>query len=112
MKRQIVDKLTNEGTPLSEALKVAELPSSSYYYRTAGKRKSRAPDEGLVAAISAVRSGRNEVYGYRKVTRALQAGGKAVNGKKGAAPPARSGPDPTQKNKRAAVDAPTAYQTG
>jgi putative transposase len=77
-----VDKLTNEGTLLPAALAAAELSSSSHYYRPAGKRKARALDEGLVAAISAARNGRNEVYGYRKVTRELRANGMTVNGKK------------------------------
>jgi putative transposase len=82
MKRQLVEKLAQEGTPLPAALAAAELSGSSYYYRPAGKRKVRALDEGLVAAISAARSGRNEVYGYRKVTREIRANGLAVNGKK------------------------------
>ncbi len=68
MKRKLVEKMTAEGTPLPAALKAAELPSSSYYYRPAGTRKPKALDMELAAAITAVRQGRNEVYGYRKIT--------------------------------------------
>lgn len=82
MKRQMVNKLVSEGKSIKVALKAADLASSSYYYRPAGKRKPRVLDAALVAAITAVRRGHNEVYGYRKVTRALRAGGLAVNAKK------------------------------
>ena len=82
MKRRLVDKLTADGTPLVAALNTTELASSSYYYRPAVKRKPRALDMDLVAAITAVRQGHNEVYGYRKITRLLKAQGMTVNGKK------------------------------
>ena len=82
MKRRLVDKLTREGTSLPAALQAAELSSSSYYYHPADKRKPRALDMELVAAIAAVRHGHNEVYGYRKITRMLKAKGMTVNGKK------------------------------
>lgn len=82
MKRQLVDKLTTDGTPLPAVMKAAELSSSSYYYRPAVKRKPRALDMEMVAAITAVRHGRNEVYGYRKITRTLKAQGMMVNSKK------------------------------
>ena len=82
MKRRLVDKLTADGTPLAAALKAAELASSSYYYRPAVTRKPRALDMDLVAAITTVRHGHNEVYGYRKITRILKAQGMTVNGKK------------------------------
>ena len=82
MKRRLVDKLTMEGTPLPAALKASELSSSSYYYRPDVKRKPRALDTELVAAITAVRQGHNEVYGYRKITRLLKAQNMIVNGKK------------------------------
>lgn len=36
----------------------------------------------LVTAITAVRHGHNEVYGYRKITNLLKAEGMTVNGKK------------------------------
>jgi len=58
------------------------LASSSYYYRPVSKRKPRTLDGELVAAINTVRKGYNEVYGYRKVTRALRAKQMTVNGKK------------------------------
>ena len=73
MKRKLVKKMISEGTPLPAALKAAELSSSSYYYRPDVKRKPRALDTELVAAITAVRHGHNEVYGYRKITRTLKA---------------------------------------
>ena len=82
MKRQLVDKLTAEELPLQAALKAMELASSSHYYRPTVKRKPRALDADLVTAINDVRQGHNEVYGYRKVTRALRAKGMTVNDKK------------------------------
>jgi len=82
MKRRLVDTLTKEGASLPAALKAVELSSSSYYYRPAVTRKPRALDMELVAAITAVRHGHNEVYGYRKITRTLKAQGMTINGKK------------------------------
>jgi len=82
MKRQLVDKLAADGIPRLAALKAADLASSSYCYRPAAKRKPRALDADLVVAINEVRQGHNEVYGYRKITRALRAMEMKVNGKK------------------------------
>ena len=48
---------------------------SSYYYHPVSKRKTRALDADLVVAIDKARRGYCEVYGYRKVTKALQAQG-------------------------------------
>jgi len=78
----MVKKMTSEGTPLPAALQAAELCSSSYYYRPKGMRKPKSLDMELVAAITAARQGHNEVYGYRKVTHILKAGGMTVNAKK------------------------------
>ena len=82
MKRKLVDKMTSEGTTLPVALKAAELASSSYYYKPKGTRKPKALDNELTAAIYEVRQGRNDVYGYRKITRALNVRGMVVNAKK------------------------------
>lgn len=82
MKKELVEEMISEGTPLPAALKAAELSSSSYYYRPKGTRKPKALDMDLVTAIKAVRQGHAEVYGYRKITRALKAQGMMVNGKK------------------------------
>jgi putative transposase len=82
MKRKLVKKMTAEGTPLPAALKAAELSGSSYYYRPKVTRKARALDMELVAAITAVRQGHDEVYGYRKITQTLKAQGMTVNAKK------------------------------
>jgi len=82
MKRKLVDTLTTEGTPRTAAMKAVGLASSSYYYRPVSKRKPRALDTGLVAAINKVRQGHGEVYGYRKVTEAVRAMDITVNGKK------------------------------
>jgi len=82
MKRELVAKMTSEGTPLPAALETAELSSSSYYYRPKGTRKPKALDMDLVAAITAIRQGHNEVYGYRKITRTLKSQGMTVNAKK------------------------------
>jgi len=82
MKRKLVDTLTTKGTPRTAAMKAVDLASSSYYYHPVSKRKPRALDTGLVAAINKVRQGHCEVYGYRKVTEALRAMDITVNGKK------------------------------
>jgi len=82
MKRKLVEKMKVEGAPLPTALKAAELSSSSYYYKPKGTRKPRALDMDLVAAITEVRQGRAEVYGYRKITRKLKTQGMMVNAKK------------------------------
>jgi len=81
MKRQLVDKLTAEGARISVALKAAELPASSYYYRPT-IRKPRCLEAELVAAIGRVRQGHAEVYGYRRITKALLAADVRANGKK------------------------------
>jgi putative transposase len=82
MKRKLVEKMISEGSPLPAALKAVELSGSSYYYKPKGTRKPKGLDKELVAAIHEVRRGRNEVYGYRKVTRELRARGMTINGKK------------------------------
>ncbi len=82
MKRKLVNTLTMEGTPRPAAMKVVGLASSSYYYHPVSKRKPRALDADLVAAINQARQGYGEVYGYRKVTKAIRAMDIKVNGKK------------------------------
>jgi len=82
MKRKLVDTLTEKGTPRPAALKAVDLASSSYCYHPVSKRKPRALDADLVAAISEVRKGHSEVYGYRKVTEAIRVMDVRVNGKK------------------------------
>jgi len=82
MKRKLMDTLTIKGTPRTAAMKAVDLASSSYYYRPVSKRKPRALDTGLVAAINKVRQGHGEVYGYCKVTEAVRAMDITVNGKK------------------------------
>jgi hypothetical protein len=72
VKRKLVGRQTMEGTPRPAALKAAGLDSSSYYYRPTLIRKPRALDADLVS-LNQVRRGHGEVYGYRKITRALQA---------------------------------------
>lgn len=82
MKRKLVEKMKSEGTPLTAALKAAELSSSTYYYKPKRKRKAKGLDKELVVAIDEVRQSRAEVYGYRKITQALRRKGIAVNAKK------------------------------
>ena len=82
MKRRLVDKLVSEETPVSAALKAVDLPASSYYYHSASGRKPRCLDADLVAAIHKVRRGHAEVYGYRRITKALSAVDVKANGKK------------------------------
>jgi len=82
MKRQMVKGLIAEGKPLKVALEAVGQAKSSYYYRSAGRRKPRALDGALVRAINEVRQGHASVYGYRKVTMVLKAAGWTVNAKK------------------------------
>jgi len=82
MKRQLVDKLTQQGASISAATRAAGLPSSTYYYRHTSGRKPRHLDPELVAAIGRVRQGHAEVYGYRRITRALSSMEVKANGKK------------------------------
>jgi putative transposase len=82
MKHQMVERLMMEGKPLKVALGAVGMAKSSYYYRSAGRRKPRALDEALVRAINEVRQGHAGVYGYRKVTMALRAARWTVNAKK------------------------------
>ena len=51
MKGRVIQKLTEDGTPLPAALKAAELASSSNYYRSAVTRKPRAFDRELVVGF-------------------------------------------------------------
>ena len=82
MKRELVEKMATEGTPLPAALKATELSTSSYYYRPQETRKPKALDVELVATIKTIRQGHAEVYGYRKITKVLKAQGITVNAKK------------------------------
>lgn len=82
MKRELVEKMATEGTPLPAALKATELSTSSYYYRPKETRKPKALDVELVATIKTIRQGHAEVYGYRKITKVLKAQGITVNAKK------------------------------
>jgi putative transposase len=82
MKRKLVETMKSKGIPLPAALKASELSSSSYYYKPKRMRKPKALDKELTVAIHQACQGRNEVYGYRKVTKALRARGMVINGKK------------------------------
>ena len=82
MKRELVEKMATEGTPLPAALKATELSTSSYYYRPKETREPKALDVELVATIKTIRQGHAEVYGYRKITKVLKAQGITVNAKK------------------------------
>jgi putative transposase len=73
--------VAEEGLKVRAALEVVDLAKSSYYY-TARKRSPRALDGKLINAIEAVLDANRGVYGYRKVARALQAGGLRVNHKR------------------------------
>lgn len=82
MKRNLAEQMVAEGRSVKVALETVCLSRSSYYYRPVKHRKPRPLDESLVKAIEEVRRGYAEVYGYRKVTEALRAEGRVVNGKK------------------------------
>ncbi len=72
--------MSEDGLSLTHALKAAELPKSSWYYRSR-PRPPRPLNPKLVAAIEAAWSGSRGVYGYRKIYKTLRAGGLRVNKK-------------------------------
>lgn len=76
-----MSRLRKAGTPLNAALKAVGLAKSSYFYRP-GSRKPRPLDPVLVSALEELCQGREAVYGYRKMRRALLARGILVNAKK------------------------------
>jgi putative transposase len=76
-----VNRLRKAGTPLTAALKAAGLAKSSYFY-VSKPRKPRPLDPALVRALEDLCRGREAVYGYRKMRRALLARGILVNPKK------------------------------
>lgn len=76
-----MSRLRKGGTPLNAALKAAGLAKSSYFYRPRS-RKPRPLDPALVSALEELCRGREAVYGYRKMRRALLARGLLVNPKK------------------------------
>jgi len=82
MKRKLAKQMVEEGRSVKVALETVGLAGSSYYYKPVKQRKLRSLDSTLVNAIEEVRKGYAEVYGYRKVTEALRASGRVVNGKK------------------------------
>ena len=73
--------VAEDGLSVKDALDAVDLAKSSYYY-AARKRSARPLDNGLIAAIESVLSANRSVYGYRKVSRALQAQGLRVNHKR------------------------------
>lgn len=76
-----MSRLRKAGTPLKAALKAADMSKSSYFYKPA-RRRSRPLDPALVKALEGLCQGREAVYGYRRMTRALSACGIVANGKK------------------------------
>lgn len=82
MKRNLAKQMAEEGQSVKVALEAVDLAGSSYYYKAVKQRKPRPLDSNPVNAIEEMRQGHAEVYGYRKVTEALRASGRVVNGKK------------------------------
>lgn len=76
-----MSRLRKGGTPLNAALKAAGLAKSSYFYAPK-VRKPRPLDPALVRALGELCRGREAVYGYRKMRRALLARGILANPKK------------------------------
>lgn len=74
-------RLRKAGTPLKAALETAGLSKSSYFYKP-GRRRPRPLDPELVAALEDLCRGREAVYGYRRMKRALLDRGIRANAKK------------------------------
>ena len=74
-------RLRKGGTPLNAALKAAGLAKSSFFYAPRSRRP-RPLDPALVRALEELCQGREAVYGYRKMKRALLARGIVANSKK------------------------------
>ena len=93
-RKEIVSRAVVQGMPVKRALSVAEIPSSSYYYRSNGKRIGKAPsthtqygnllvpNEAVVKEINEILSEEFIDYGYERTTQELKKRGFHINKKK------------------------------
>lgn len=93
-RKEIVCKIVSEGMTVAKALSMAEIPRSSYYYKSNGKRKGKKPlgfslKEGIKVTDKVVINDIKDIvgedfidYGYERTTHALRKEGYLINKKK------------------------------
>ena len=93
-RKEVVCKMVGLGMRTSTALAMAEIPRSSYYYRSKGVRKGKEPSthtlkNGQLVSNEQLVNEMNDIlgvdfidYGYARTTRALAGKGYHVNKKK------------------------------
>lgn len=93
-RKEIVIKMVSMGMPTSKALTIAEIPRSTFYYKSNGRKKGKKPngwtlyhgkavsDEMVVEAIEAILGQDFIDYGYIRTTEALKNLGYNINKKK------------------------------
>ena len=93
-RKEIVCKVVSEGMSVSKAMAIAEVPRSSYYYRTNGKRRGKAPsthtmkgdimveNTAVVEEINSMLAEEFIDYGYERTTAELKNRGYQINKKK------------------------------
>ena len=93
-RKEVVCKMVSMGMRTDKALKIAEIPRSSYYYRSTGVRKGKEPSaytlkNGQMVSNEQLVNEMNDIlgidfidYGYARTTKALVEKGYHVNKKK------------------------------
>lgn len=93
-RKEIVIKMVSKGMPTSKALTIANIPRSTFYYKSNGKKKGKNPsgwtlhlgkvvsDEKVVEAIQSILGQDFIDYGYIRTTEALKNLGYKINKKK------------------------------
>ena len=93
-RKEIVCKMVSLGLRTAKALEIAKIPRSTYYYRSSGMRKGKAPsthtlkngqlvsNEELISEMNTILGVDFIDYGYARTTMALVANGYVVNKKK------------------------------
>ncbi len=93
-RKEIVCKMVSQGMHTAKALEIARIPRSTYYYRSRGSRKGKAPSthalkNGQLICNEQLVNEMNDIlgvdfidYGYARTTKALAEEGYHVNKKK------------------------------
>src|SRR5690606_28350687 len=93
-RKEIVSKTVSQGMPVSKALAIAEIPRSSYYYKSNGKRKGKTPsthtqwnnllvdNERVIDEINSILGKEFIDYGYERTASELKKRGFYINKKK------------------------------
>ncbi len=93
-RKEIIHKMVSQGMNTSKAISIAQIPRSTYYYKSNGLPKGKAPSlqtlyKGKWVGNAKVVSAIHEIlaedfidYGYIRTTKCLQAQGFIINKKK------------------------------